>query len=130
VSSQNAEQGRASKGPEARGPEDVLRRLIDLLAAERSALVRLDREAIEAFAVSKLTLDQELRAWPEAAFEETALPLLRTVRERAFENQLLLVNARACVKGVLNLISPETAPAYRPGASISKPPALALNVKG
>src|SRR5262245_31782532 len=79
---------------------EVLLDLERLLAAERDALVRLDRDAIEGFAARKLELDQQLRdcvaVQPLAASERA---LLERVRQAALSNQLLLAHARSCVQG-------------------------------
>jgi hypothetical protein len=111
----------------------VLLELEQLLAVEREALVKLDRDAIEAFAASKLELDAQLRqcvaAQPLGAEDRQSL---ERVREAALANQLLLAHARSCVQGVLTLLAPANAPGYSaPGhAANTQPPPLALNFKG
>jgi hypothetical protein len=109
----------------------VLDALEALLKEERGALVRLDREAIEAFATQKLELDTRLRACAE---KERLGPAegeqLRRVRALALSNQLLLAHARSCVQGVLSLLHPEKAPGYSVGPASATPPPVALNFRG
>jgi len=113
---------------------ELLLELERLLSSERDALVRLDRDAIEAFATRKLELDAELRqlvaAQPLVVSERA---LLERVRQAALSNQLLLAHARSCVQGVLTLLAPANAPGYSaPGQAHSSaaPPPLALNFRG
>lgn len=112
---------------------ELLMELERLLSSERDALVRLDRDAIEAFATRKLELDAELRrlvaAQPLVVSERA---LLERVRQAALSNQLLLAHARSCVQGVLTLLAPANAPGYSaPGQAHSSaaPPPLALNFR-
>jgi hypothetical protein len=105
-----------------------------LLAEERKALVRLDRDAIESFAARKLELDAALRERCEVApLELGDRRLLELVRHAALENQLLLAHARSCVQGMLALLAPHNAPGYSaPGhgtAGAAHPPPMALNLR-
>ena len=117
---------------------EVLLELEQLLSVEREALVKLDRDAIEAFATRKLELDAQLRQCVAAqALVAADRQQLERVREAALSNQLLLAHARSCVQGVLTLLAPGNAPGYSapgysaPGhASNAPPPPLALNFKG
>jgi len=117
----------------ASAASELLLELERLLTSERDALVRLDRDAIEAFAARKLELDAQLRAsvaaQPLGAGDRQ---LLERVRQAALSNQLLLAHARSCVQGVLSLLAPGNAPGYSaPGQpSASQPPPLALNFRG
>ncbi len=113
----------------------VLSALERLLAEERKALVRLDRDAIEAFAAEKLELDAALRERSaQAPLELGDRQLLERVRHAALENQLLLAHARSCVQGMLSLLAPHNAPGYSaPGhsaAGTAHPPPMALNLRG
>lgn len=113
----------------------VLSALEQLLAQERKALVRLDRDAIEAFAAHKLELDSALRQLCQLTPLELAdRELLERVRHAALENQLLLAHARSCVQGMLSLLAPHNAPGYSaPGhgsAGTAHPPPMALNLRG
>ena len=117
---------------------EVLLELEQLLSVEREALVKLDRDAIEAFATRKLELDAQLRQCVAAqALVAADRQQLERVRDAALSNQLLLAHARSCVQGVLTLLAPGNAPGYSapgysaPGhASNAPPPPLALNFKG
>lgn len=118
----------------------VLVALEQLLAEERTALVRLDRAAIEAFGQRKLELDEKLRQLTDQRpLELTERSLLERVRQAALENQLLLAHARSCVQGMLSLLAPHNAPGYSlpghqspaqnaPGGAPAPP--LALNLRG
>jgi flagellar biosynthesis/type III secretory pathway chaperone len=113
----------------------VLSALEQLLADERKALVRLDRDAIEAFATRKLELDAALRERCQLTpLELGDRQLLERVRHAALENQLLLSHARSCVQGMLSLLAPHNAPGYSaPGhgsAGSAHPPPMALNLRG
>ena len=113
----------------------VLSALERLLAEERKALVRLDRDAIEAFAMQKLELDAALRERCQLApLGLGDRQLLERVRHAALENQLLLAHARSCVQGMLSLLAPHNAPGYSaPGhgsAGTAHPPPMALNLRG
>jgi flagellar biosynthesis/type III secretory pathway chaperone len=112
----------------------VLSALEELLADERKALVRLDRDAIEAFAIRKLELDAALRERCLLTPLELAdRQLLERVRHAALENQLLLAHARSCVQGMLSLLAPHNAPGYSApghGSGSAHPPPMALNLRG
>src|SRR5262245_25860806 len=100
-------QGRAPSHP----AHALLEELSSLLEAERDALVRLDREAIAAFAARKLELDQALaKAVAEQPLGAAEKDVLERVRNRALDNQLLLAHARSCVQGVLSLLTPANTP--------------------
>jgi flagellar biosynthesis/type III secretory pathway chaperone len=117
--------------------EGVLSELEILLRDEREALVKLDRDAIEAFAARKLELDGRL----ESAVKERPLgaserAVLERVRQAALANQLLLAHARSCVQGVLTLLAPANAPGYSATGHVaghagtgSTPPPIALSLR-
>jgi hypothetical protein len=91
----------------------VLLELEQLLIREKAALVRLDRDAIDAFAVRKLELDIVLKeSAARAPFGIGEKQLIERVRQAALSNQLLLAHARSCVQGVLSLLSPANSPLY------------------
>jgi flagellar biosynthesis/type III secretory pathway chaperone len=124
-----------AESPPASPAGELLLELERLLASERDALVRLDRDAIEAFAARKLELDAQLR---QSAAAQPLVPsereLLERVRQAALSNQLLLAHARSCVQGVLTLLAPGNAPGYsapgQPHSNSQPPPPLALNFRG
>jgi flagellar biosynthesis/type III secretory pathway chaperone len=118
--------------------EGVLSELEVLLGDEREALVKLDRDAIEAFAARKLELDALLEsAARERPLGASERAVLERVRQAALANQLLLAHARSCVQGVLTLLAPGNAPGYSaPGyptaghaGAGSTPPPIALNLR-
>lgn len=86
-------------------PADVMTtRLLDLervLLDEADALKRMDRESIDRLTEQKLTLSQELGELGEPAPEH--LQLLARVKRRVMMNQVLLVSARDCLRGVIEL---------------------------
>lgn len=109
----------------------VLEALESLLTQEREALVRLDREAIDAFATHKLELDKQLReSVRNAPLGDAEREHLTRIRQQALSNQLLLAHARSCVQGVLSLLSPQAAPAYGNGTQPGAVPPVALNLRG
>jgi hypothetical protein len=134
--SDNASERSSSSPSEVSPARSVLVELADLLEAERAALISLDREAIAAFAVRKLELDQALTQAVQShrlgAADQT---LLERVRQNALSNQLLLAHARSCVQGVLSLLTPANTPRYtapgHPAAAHSAPeaPPVALNLR-
>lgn len=108
----------------------VLDALEALLAEERTALIRLDAEAIAAFASQKLELDAQLRAAVEQSpLGESEREQLERVRGRALSNQLLLAHARSCVQGVLSLLSPNASPGYAVGTAPGTVPPIAVNFR-
>jgi hypothetical protein len=86
-------------------PTDVMTtRLMDLerlLMDEAEALKKLDRESIERLSLEKLAVAEALGALGKPDKEHEAL--LERIKRRALMNQLLLVNARDCLRGVIEL---------------------------
>lgn len=114
----------------------ILLELEQLLSEEKVALVRLDRDAIDAFAARKLELDIVLKAAAaQAPFGLAEKQLIERVRQAALSNQLLLAHARSCVQGVLSLLTPANAPLYTaPGHAAdaqggAPAPPIALNLR-
>jgi len=82
-----------------------------LLLEETEALKRLDREAIDRLSHEKLAVSEGLGALGKAEKEHG--PLLERVKSRALLNQMLLVNARDCLRGVIELATGSVAtPGY------------------
>jgi hypothetical protein len=127
----------APNSAESHPARAILVELADLLEAERAALIRLDREAIEGFATRKLELDQALsRSTAQVKLGASERGLLESVRQSALSNQLLLAHARSCINGVLSLLTPAntpryTAPGHTPPAAHGGPeaPPIALNLR-
>ncbi len=126
----------------ARGPDaqhearPILVELETLLDAERAALVRLDRDAIEGYAARKLELDAALqKSVADSPLGDRDLQTLERIRRGALHNQLLLAHARSCVQGMLSLLAPGNAPGYAPlghapsSTSAPLPPPIALNLR-
>lgn len=79
-------------------------RLLDLerlLLDEADALKRMDREAIDRFTDQKLALSEEIGQLGAPAPEH--VELLARVKSRVLLNQMLLVSARDCIRGVIEL---------------------------
>lgn len=89
---------------EPRTVSNILAEFEEILSAEAIALRSLDRDAIDAAALRKLELDDELRsAVRTQSVEQQDRATLQRVRQRALANQLLLVHARSCLLGVLSM---------------------------
>lgn len=108
----------------------ILAELQEVLAQERRALERLDRASMEHLAERKLELDAQLRA--SAKISELGpvdLQALKRMRAAALSNQLLLVHARSCIRGIISLVTREQVPRH-PGVEASTPPPVALSFRG
>lgn len=95
---------------------DILTELEHVLVEERSAIRKLDTPVIEAAAQKKLELEARLSAKIAAGVRPTSeeRATLERVHAAARANQLLLVHARACLRGVVAIVSgkqPDTYPA-------------------
>ena len=94
--------------------EVMTTRLLDLerlLLEESEALKRLDREAIDRLSHEKLAVSEALGGL--GAPDKEHGPILERIKHRALMNQLLLVNARDCVRGVIELATGNVAtPGY------------------
>ena len=112
---------------------EILIALERVLVEERSAIRKLDTAAIDAAATKKLEIEARLRA----SIANGARPsiedhrLLERVRACARANQLLLVHARACVRGVVSILSGQLPDAYpAPAAPRPEVGALRVNMTG
>lgn len=109
----------------------LLDELETVLEREREALRKLDQPLIAECADHKLRLDRaltELSAQsPPAATDRNQLA---RIQRAARINQLLLVHARSCVQGALQLITGESyaSPAQRSGPVTHSP--VVLNLRG
>jgi hypothetical protein len=113
---------------------DILKALELVLVEERSAIRKLDTNNIERAATKKTELEARLSA--KIAEGETATKddhaILERVRAAARANQLLLVHARACIRGVVALVSgkmPDTYPTVAAPAAAAAP-AVRVNMTG
>ena len=107
----------------------VLKELETVLREEHRALRALDYEGIERAAELKTALDARLRA-VENEKTPADLPALKRVRRAALDNQLLIVHARACLQGIIGMVTGDTFVTY-PGATGKRaaPEPLRLNVR-
>lgn len=111
--------------------EALLDELTAVLEHERVALTRLDREGIEAAADRKLELDAQLKAVElTSAPPSGAIARLKQIQTYALQNQRLLAHARACVQGVLQLISGTPAIGHPSLPPRVAPSPVALNIRG
>jgi hypothetical protein len=112
----------------------ILTELEHVLVEERSAIRKLDTDNIERMATKKLELEGKLTgaiaAGKKATKEDHAI--LERVRAAARANQLLLVHARACVRGVVALVSGKMPDAYPSVVSpaVAAAPAVRVNLTG
>jgi hypothetical protein len=96
-----------------------------LLMDEHEALKKFDHEAVGRLSVEKLEVANHLGALGKP--EKQHGPLLERIRERALMNQLLLVNARDCVRGIIELATGAVQAGY--GSERPQTPAR-LNIRG
>lgn len=81
----------------------VLGELDLLLLAESEALRKLDHRTLDELTNQKLDLLERLSRVDRSTASQEGVARLGRARELAFHNQLLLVNARELVRGVLQL---------------------------
>jgi hypothetical protein len=116
--------------PEPSDFRRILNELQNVLSEERQALVRLDGAAIEELAERKLELDAALRRSARSRqLDAGEIDALGRMRAAALGNQLLLVHARSCVKGIVALVAREQVPKH-PGLDSGPPPPVALSFRG
>ena len=103
--------------------QETLRELEEILEQERKALRTLDMAVIDAAAERKRELDKSLNDLvAEGRGPSVAdAPVLERVVAVAKENQLLLVHARACVRGALALLTGNQPDGYHPSATPAVP---------
>jgi hypothetical protein len=100
---------------------DILTALERVLVEERSAIRKLDTAGIDAAASKKIELEARLSACMQSGegLSKGDRRTLERVCAAARANQLLLVHARACVRGVVSILrgtlpdgypAPSTAP--------------------
>lgn len=111
-------------------PDQLLTELEALLHDEAQALMRLDRDAIERSAARKLELMQALDASARAS--ETPRARVRRVerlRRRLIDNQLLIVHARDCVRGLIGAVTGDPG-VYGESAPRARHDGVSLDVRG
>ncbi len=100
----------------------TLARLERLLEREHAALEVLDHEALDAATEEKLSLHEALlHAGTDVSAEQREA--LERIHRSALANQLLLVHARACVRGILALAIGAPAPDLVPSPGGGTAPA-------
>jgi hypothetical protein len=90
--------------PRSRASE-LLGELSRLLAAENSALKKLDRDAIVDLTGKKLEVTEALKALGSVNFDVDDKKQLEQIRVGALQNQLLLVHARDTVRQVIDQVA-------------------------
>ncbi len=102
---------------------------LEVLEVERRALHVLDREGIEAAALRKLELTEQLSGLLKGAGNASDAQLLSGLVEKIRRNHLLLSHARSCINGILSLFQPQECVGYfdsnRPSSA-----AVRLNLRG
>jgi flagellar biosynthesis/type III secretory pathway chaperone len=107
----------------------ILEELEKVLTDEHRALRVLDHDAIEHASAQKLSLDARLRA-ADASKTAADLPKLKRVRRMALDNQLLIVHARACLQGIITMVTGDSPATYGATAQRRAPISpLRLNVR-
>jgi hypothetical protein len=116
-----------------RSLRETLSALEALLEREQRALVALDRGAIDDAANEKTKLEAQLRALMDSGVAlrgDEARVSAERVRLLAQKNQVLLVHARACLRGVLALATGQAAgPSYTPPAANARGPSRAAAIR-
>jgi hypothetical protein len=111
---------------------DILTALERVLFEERSAIKKLDTPAIDDAATRKIALEAKLGEaigrGERASKEDHAL--LERIRSMARANQLLLVHARACVRGVVAIMTGKLPDAYPAAPATASASAMRVNVTG
>jgi hypothetical protein len=97
-----------------------------LLMDEHEALKKFDHEAVGRLSLEKLEVANQLGSLGKP--REQHGPLLERIRERALMNQLLLVNARDCVRGIIELATGSMQAGY--GAERPQQAPARLNIRG
>ena len=109
----------------------LIEELDQLLVEERRSLEKLDRRGIESASERKLELCQRLEeARKHTPVSKDSEALLTRVQDTARTNHLLLVHARACVRGALSLLQKEPLPEGPASARASTSTPLAVSIKG
>lgn len=104
--------------------ESVLSDLDDLLNEESRALSSLDHQEIERIADRKTDLLRRLSKADREGVTKETLRRTALVRQRALNNQLLMVHARDLIRGVIDAWNP---PSYDKRGT---PPPRLLAVRG
>lgn len=110
--------------------ETLLDELESVLETERQALRKLDMESISRAADDKLRIDAELRAAPAPKHSPQLQTRLERIQQAARMNQVLLVHARSCVQGMLQLLTGQAAPSVSRTGTVPQPPPVAINFRG
>jgi hypothetical protein len=109
----------------------ILDELEALLSREREALRCLNQDALAEATEEKLRIDEVLtRIGASYAPTVDERSQLVRIRREARINQLLLVHARSCVQGALQLVTGETyqTPSLRQSPALHSP--VAVNLRG
>lgn len=99
----------------------TVERLNDLLMQETEALRRLDHETLDSLTASKVALLRELSVVDRSRTDAATLRAISLVRDRALNNQILMVHARDLTRGVFDTLT-----GIAPGSRTSSPRLLEL----
>lgn len=105
--------------------EQLLDRLVQVLADERSALIRMDAQAVENAAGEKSLLNDQIRE--HGAFLSPAQRLkLHSIQGQLQQNLILLAHARDFLHNALGITSTSQRPLGRPSSPHVAPARLDL----
>ena len=108
----------------------TLTELEQVLASEREALRKLDLEGVQRASTCKAELERKLREHaPLKPLEGEDRAILLRIRAAAQANQLLIVHARACIRGALALATGQVTEPYSQHPP-SPPGPLRINLRG
>ncbi len=111
---------------------ETLLELEQVLDTEERALRKMDAIAVEAAIPAKIELETRLRGLLSQSRAPAGVEkVIRRVRGKAQRNQLLTAHARSCIRGLLELVGINVAPAY----SVGRPapanlPAVRVDTRG
>ena len=84
---------------------EVIESLSVLLYEETEALRHLDHEALEAITIRKQSLLAVVESTSHRESDEATIRALRSLRQKALMNQVLMVHARDLAQGLINTMT-------------------------
>jgi hypothetical protein len=84
---------------------EIIFRLAALLTEETEALRSLDHEMLDSISARKLSLLSEVESISHADASESTIRALRSLRQQALMNQVLMVHARDLAQGLISTMT-------------------------